>query len=98
MARLRQLGASFSFTRAGLATVPVKHAPTSAGPGAAASVSAPGNRGPGGGRSFEGPAKPGAQRILDAVSLSTLWAPKVCVYWRGGLGGEYLPALNTFIS
>lgn len=87
MARLRQLGASFSFTRAGIAAIPLAD-------GSAAAVDASGigfdanndgsgggggrsNRGPGGGRRFEGPAKPGAQRILDAMCMGTLWDNKV---------------------
>ena len=77
VARLKQLGACFSFTRANVAAVPVKH--TTSASAAAASPPGTGNRGPGGGRSYVGPAKPGAQRILDAMSLSTLWVPKVCV-------------------
>lgn len=83
VARLRQLGASFPFTRADLAAVPVKRlGPHSPG-------NSPGNnRGPGGGRSFAGPAKPGAQRILDAMSMATLWAPKVCACVCAGIFAE----------
>lgn len=73
MARLRQLGASFTFTRADAVEEDQRAA------GDAAPASPPGRRGPGGGRRRQGPAKPGAQRILDAVSLSSLWGLKVCV-------------------
>ncbi|CAM9655979.1 unnamed protein product, partial [Hapterophycus canaliculatus] len=69
VARLRHVGAAFSFTRAGIAAAPV------AADGAG-DISA-GGRGPGGGRRFEGPAKPGAQRILDAMSMSTLFNHRV---------------------
>ncbi|CBN73787.1 hypothetical protein Esi_0007_0057 [Ectocarpus siliculosus] len=72
LARLRQLGASFSFTRAPITAA----AFTSAVSGGLA------NQGPGGGRRFEGPVKPGAQRILDAMSMSSLWNHKM----RGGVG------------
>lgn len=102
MARLRQLGASFSFTRAGIAAVPV----TDGGDGVDAfgvgfdtsndSSGGGSNRGPGGGRRFEGPAKPGAQRILDAMSMATLWDNKVsffffvCFEWSCPQGGRWV--------
>ncbi|CAM9807712.1 unnamed protein product [Ectocarpus sp. 4 AP-2014] len=72
LARLRQLGASFSFTRA----------PITAAPFTSAASDGLANQGPGGGRRFEGPAKPGAQQILDAMSMSSLWSHKM----RGGVG------------
>ncbi|CAM9783592.1 unnamed protein product, partial [Ectocarpus sp. 13 AM-2016] len=72
LARLRQLGASFNFTRA----------PITAAPFTSAASDGLANQGPGGGRRFEGPTKPGAQRILDAISMSSLWNHKM----RGGVG------------